>query len=78
MEGALRGLTNPNDREVLPDSYWSQKLSVSECIEKVEAFGRSETMNTPEYIFQLLQKCVMMNKMDKFVEELQSTIGELM
>lgn len=70
IEANLRNLSEPNDRKELPDSYWTQKLSVAECIEKVEAFGRPEPIGTPEFFFQYLQKCALMDDLEGFLEHL--------
>lgn len=77
IEGALRNASNPNNRKPLPDSYWAQKLSVAECIQKVDAFGRADSKNSSEYLFQILQKCIMVDKLEVFLDDLEGNIQDL-
>lgn len=78
IEETLRGLSIPNKRQDLPEAYWSQKLTIEQCIEKVDACTTEEPQLSPEYFLQLLQKCIMMDKMDLFIEEVLGAIEPLL
>lgn len=71
IERRLRSLSSGTPRCELPESYWSQNLSVPDCIAKVESSDSNDTYNIPEAVFQSLQKYVMMDQIGCFIEELE-------
>ncbi|ODM91765.1 hypothetical protein Ocin01_14918 [Orchesella cincta] len=74
LETRIRAASVPNVRKALPDAYWAQALTVAECIEKVDAMTTPEPENSAEGLLQMIQKCVMVDKMDDFVGHLQETV----
>ncbi|CAL8079951.1 unnamed protein product [Orchesella dallaii] len=78
LETRLRNASVPNVRKDLPDAYWSQALSISECIDKVDAITTPEPPNSCERLMLTIQKSVMVDKMEDFITLLQEAMPEML
>jgi hypothetical protein len=76
IEEKLRDLNrNAQNVELLPE-YWSQGLNINEILSSLETNEKKEF--NIENMFQFLQKCVMENRVNLFLEELATNIEDLL
>jgi len=61
----------------MAEKYWLQELDVNHCIEKIEKENKlSET--SPEFVFRLLQKSLMTDNLEFFLEGLCSNFDAIL
>lgn len=72
VEERIRYLNVARNHMKLPSEYWSQGMSLDEIFEDFES--TEDILFDINYLFQLLQKCIMLNRLEVFLEILQQNI----